>query len=75
MGETDASKIWEEIGKRQDFGFKSRGVAQGLARMVWDHEAGGSNPLAPILEVDFVLKGTAQATSDHITGTFGLILS
>ncbi len=24
-----------------------RGVAQRLARMVWDHEAGGSNPLTP----------------------------
>jgi hypothetical protein len=26
-----------------------RGVAQRLARMVWDHEAGGSNPLTPTI--------------------------
>jgi hypothetical protein len=26
-----------------------RGVAQRLARMVWDHEAGGSNPLTPTM--------------------------
>ena len=27
-----------------------RGVAQRLARMVWDHEVGGSNPLTPTIE-------------------------
>ncbi len=26
-----------------------RGVAQRLARMVWDHEVGGSNPLTPTM--------------------------
>ena len=27
-----------------------RGVAQRLARMVWDHEVGGSNPLTPTID-------------------------
>ena len=28
-----------------------RGVAQRVARMVWDHEVGGSNPLTPTIDV------------------------
>ena len=43
------------VGSEDTFDFASgewyipqlRGVAQRLARMVWDHEAGGSNPLTP----------------------------
>ena len=43
------------LGREDTFDFTSpewyipqlRGVAQRLARMVWDHEAGGSNPLTP----------------------------
>jgi hypothetical protein len=30
-----------------------RGVAQRLARMVWDHEVGGSNPLTPTIDIQF----------------------
>jgi hypothetical protein len=29
-----------------------RGVAQRLARMVWDHEVGGSNPLTPTTDIE-----------------------
>jgi hypothetical protein len=32
--------------------FIQRGVAQWLARMVWDHEVGGSNPLTPTIRFD-----------------------
>ena len=32
-----------------NYTFSLRGVAQGLARMVWDHEVGGSNPLTPTI--------------------------
>ena len=31
------------------FGFSHRGVAQLVARVVWDHEVAGSNPVTPTI--------------------------
>jgi hypothetical protein len=33
-----------------------RGVAQWLARMVWDHEVGGSNPLTPTMSSEVKIQ-------------------
>ena len=39
----------------RECGFReTRGVAQRLARMVWDHEVGGSNPLTPTIIIHFL---------------------
>ena len=35
-------------------GVANRGVAQRIARMVWDHEVGGSNPLTPTTKLNRV---------------------
>ena len=45
----------------------TRGVAQRLARMVWDHEVGGSNPLTPRLYIERT-KINPEEIGDVLTG-------
>jgi hypothetical protein len=45
-------------------------VAQRLARMVWDHEVGGSNPLTPTLKPNFLHLATVVRA-----GVFDLLSS
>ena len=42
-----ANRLFIDLAKLFKLYFCLRGVAQRLARMVWDHEVGGSNPLTP----------------------------
>ena len=42
-----------------------RGVAQRLARMVWDHEVGGSNPLTPTMIIASRASGVTSIFACH----------
>gem|GEM_PF-5172096 len=42
-----------------------RGVAQRLARMVWDHEVGGSNPLTPTMTITSCALGVTAIFACH----------
>ncbi len=49
MSAPTAGKLFIDLMGLLTYTFDKRGVAQWLARMVWDHEVGGSNPLTPTI--------------------------